>query len=355
MRFNSVKSSNFTRGAKAVARSADQAFDAAMSGKPDFTGIAKTAMNARSMERQVATEAEGAVANAAIDAVSQTKRTRMKTDTAKEVSDIKRPAKRMAGIVAGLGAIGQAAVAHKNYKEDKREREELRALEQSNFNTKMGLLNDQIEQGRKNTEALRELMEKNSQPTTVQQTNEDSSSTTTPLAVETSTSPAADTSAPKPPATSVPSTPKVPNTGQSFDLSSLTQSDYEHLAYAITSEAGGGKDKYGVAASILNRVQSKDWPGTVKDVIFQDGQYEGIYKGLSTWSPKITKDLMSPQGQKELQEALRVLDGRTDFKGQTMLQHRSRKGNKDYDGDGKPDLDPMFDPTGNFFHYSYQT
>ena len=84
-------------------------------------------------------------------------------------------------------------------------------------------------------------------------------------------------------------------------------------------------------------------------------RYEGVYDGKSTWSPEITNDLMSPQGQKELQDALRVLDGRTDFKGQTMLQHRSRKGNKDYDGDGKPDLDPMFDPTGNFFHYSYQT
>ena len=119
MRFNSVKSSNFTRGAKAVARSADQAFDAAMSGKPDFTGIAKTAMNARSMERQVATEAEGAVANAAIDAVSQTKRTRMKADTAKEVSDIKRPAKRMAGMVGALGALSGAALIAKGNREDR--------------------------------------------------------------------------------------------------------------------------------------------------------------------------------------------------------------------------------------------
>ena len=127
MRFNSVKSSNFTRGAKAVARSADQAFDAAMSGKPDFTGIAKTAMNARSMERQVATEAEGAVANAAIDAVSQTKRTRMKTDTAKEVSDIKRPAKRMAGMVAGLGAVSSGLVAQKEAAESKAERLQLKA------------------------------------------------------------------------------------------------------------------------------------------------------------------------------------------------------------------------------------
>jgi len=351
MRFNSVRTSDYSQSAKAVNKATDQIFDAAMSGKPDFTKISQEAIKGRSLERRTATEAEGHVAKAGLDAIRKTKITRMKADTEKEVSDIKRPAKRMAGIVAGLGAIGQAAVTHKNLKEDKREREELRALEQSNFETQMEMLRGEQAGMKEWRNKIEEMM--NNNPTITQPEN--TNSTTTPPAVETQTPPAADTSTPKPPTTSVPSTPKVPNVGQSFDLSSLSKSDYEHLAYAITSEAGGGKDKYGVAASILNRVQSKNWPGTVKDVIFQDGQYEGVYKGLSTWSPEITADLMSPQGQKELQNALRVLDGRTDFKGQTMLQHRSSKGNKDYDGDGKPDLDPMFDPTGNFFHYSHQT
>ena len=78
-----------------------------------------------------------------------------------------------------------------------------------------------------------------------------------------------------------------------MDLSKLTDEDFGHLAYAISSEAGPGKDRYGVAASILNRVASDKWPGTVKDVIFQDGQYEGVYKGLSKQSPDIAADLSS--------------------------------------------------------------
>ena len=135
----------------------------------------------------------------------------------------------------------------------------------------------------------------------------------------------------------------------SADISKLTDDDFKHLAYAISSEAGPGKDRYGVAASILNRVASKDWPGTVKDVIFQKGQYEGVYKGRSTWNSGIESDLSSEKGRAEILKALQVLDGRTDFKGQTMLHNRSNKGNKN------GIMDPMFDPKGNFFHYSWQT
>ena len=135
----------------------------------------------------------------------------------------------------------------------------------------------------------------------------------------------------------------------SADVAKLTPDDFNHLAYAISSEAGPGKDRYGVAASILNRVASDKWPGTVKDVIYQDGQYEGVYKGLSRNSPGIAKDLASPKGRAEIIKALGVLDGRTDFKGQTMLKYRSNKGNKG------GIMDPMFDPKGNFFHYSHQT
>ena len=128
----------------------------------------------------------------------------------------------------------------------------------------------------------------------------------------------------------------------SGDLSNLTPGDYKNLAYAITSEAGPGKDKYTVAASILNRVKSDRFPNTVKDVIFADGQYEGVYKGLSVDSPEIAADLASPTGQAELTSALQLLDGRTDFKGQTQLQNRV------------PGEDPMSDPKGNFYHYYWQ-
>ena len=128
MRFNSVRSSDFSQSAKAVNKATDQIFDAAMSGKPDFTKISQEAIKGRSLERRTATEAEGAVAKAGLDALRKTKLTRMKTDTAKEVSDIKRPAKRMAGIVAGLGAITTGYVGLQENKKAKAERAELRGL-----------------------------------------------------------------------------------------------------------------------------------------------------------------------------------------------------------------------------------
>ena len=84
-------------------------------------------------------------------------------------------------------------------------------------------------------------------------------------------------------------------------------------------------------------------------MIYQDGQYEGVYTGLSKQSPDIAADLSSDSGRNEILKALKVLDGRTDFKGQSMLKYRSNKGNKG------GIMDPMFDPKGNFFHYSHQT
>ena len=51
----------------------------------------------------------------------------MREDTKKEIADIKRPAKRMAGIVGGLGAIAGGYVMMEGNKRDKAERDELRA------------------------------------------------------------------------------------------------------------------------------------------------------------------------------------------------------------------------------------
>ena len=113
---------NYASSANAVIRNSDAIFDAAMSGKPDFTAISKEAIKGRGLERRAVIEAEGNVAKAGLEAFTKAKRTRNAADTAKEINDIKRPARRMAGVVAGLGAISTAAVTHKNLKEDKAER-----------------------------------------------------------------------------------------------------------------------------------------------------------------------------------------------------------------------------------------
>ena len=123
----SRRTGNYSTSAKAVIRASDQIFDAAMSGKPDFTKISKEAIKGRSMERRAVTKAEADVASAGLAAFTKAKRTQNAADTAKEINDIKRPARRMAGVVAGLGAISGAALMHKNLKEDKAERASFRA------------------------------------------------------------------------------------------------------------------------------------------------------------------------------------------------------------------------------------
>jgi hypothetical protein len=138
---------------------------------------------------------------------------------------------------------------------------------------------------------------------------------------------------------------RVSSTGgevQGGALQGLSQKDYADLAYAITSEAAlGTDDVYAVAASILNRVADPAWPNTVAEVIYQSGQYEGVYKGMSRQDPQLAAELASPEGQNKIVQMLRQLQGRTDFKGQTQMQNR---------GEG----DYMAHPRGNFFHYAGQ-
>ena len=118
---------NYSTSAKAVVQNSDAIFSAAMDSKPDFTKISKEALKGRSLERRAVTKAEADVASAGLAAFTKTNLTRMEEDTKKEIADIKRPAKRMAGAVAGLGAIAGGYVMMEGNKRDKAERDELRA------------------------------------------------------------------------------------------------------------------------------------------------------------------------------------------------------------------------------------
>ena len=119
---------NYATSANAVIRNSDAIFDAAMSGKPDFTKISKEAIKGRSLERRAVTKAEADVASAGLKAFTDVNLTRMREDTKKEIADIKRPAKRMAGAVAGLGAIAGGYVMMEGNKKDKADRDELRGM-----------------------------------------------------------------------------------------------------------------------------------------------------------------------------------------------------------------------------------
>ena len=136
MRFNSVKGGNFTSAAKAVNRSADQMFAASRESAPDFTGISKAAIASRTKERNAATQSQGLKDIANIKGDNLIERTKLDIKTKKDVADIKRPAKRMAGVVAGLGSISTAAVLAKDNREAKAERLKFKA-ERDALNSQM--------------------------------------------------------------------------------------------------------------------------------------------------------------------------------------------------------------------------
>ena len=119
---------------------------------------------------------------------------------------------------------------------------------------------------------------------------------------------------------------------------------YTCLAEVVQVEARRfTDDEYGVAASVLNRVASPDFPNTVCAVVYSKGQYEGVSQNYTLRAdPDLLLKLQSPEGQLKIVEAMKVLDGRTDFKGPSQLHNRVAS------------EDPMFHPKGNFYHYHWQ-
>ena len=131
--------------------------------------------------------------------------------------------------------------------------------------------------------------------------------------------------------------------GDSFDMSKLSTKDYDDLAFAVSSEAQlGTDDEYGVAANILTRLRSGKYGDNVSSIIHAPGQYEGVYTGRSVASPQISARFQTPEGRAKIQEFMTRLDGRTEFKGQSMLHNRVAA------------EDPMFSSGGNFYHYAGQ-
>jgi len=128
MRFNSVKSSDFSSSARIVNRNADAMFDASIKSRPDFTNISTASMKGRSAERQAAAKAEGTVDLANIKADSFLDVTKILDNADKKAASIKRPAQRMAGVVGGLGALSSYAIMAKNGREDDEAAERMEAL-----------------------------------------------------------------------------------------------------------------------------------------------------------------------------------------------------------------------------------
>lgn len=124
-------------------------------------------------------------------------------------------------------------------------------------------------------------------------------------------------------------------------IDQLTDQDWAELGYVVSGEAARGTDdEFGVAANVLTRLLSGNYGETIADVIRQPGQYEAVEIGTAQYDPKLSAKLKA--NKEKIIEFYKRLDGRTEFKGQSMLKNRVAA------------EDPMFDPKGNFYHYAGQ-
>ena len=93
-----------------------------METSPDYGKIAEESIKGRSRERRAAIEAEAKIHRVGLDAMGTKKVYEIDAETEKAVADIKRPAKRFAGIVGAAGEIAGGFVL-KKFNDEAKERE----------------------------------------------------------------------------------------------------------------------------------------------------------------------------------------------------------------------------------------
>jgi hypothetical protein len=313
---------------KAGAKSVNDLFAVARDNSPDYGMIAKTGMNARSKERQVATNAKKNVINAGIAAEARVRQAQIKADKSEEISDLKTSMKRKAGIVGALGAVaGGGLMAFENNRAKKLQSERdaaADARDAKSLSIQEGLINSYSQYTP--AEFDKNNLEHNP--------GYKGGSTVSTNVSDKATSTASPSSSGITPAS---------NAGASFDISELSDEDKRYISFTVSGEAARGTDdEFGVAGVVINRMRSKNYPGTAKGVAYQPKQFEAVEIGNATFDSNLESRLFSPGGLKKLQSALDTLNGRDSFKGQALLKNRVES------------EDPMFNPKGNFFHHSWQ-
>ena len=354
MRFASLSGSNtsdYAAAGKTVADSAAKTFAIQRKSGPDYGELSKVAMKTNTEEKIAAINASAKVAQAGINAYTDVTLTGQKVAVQNKLSDIKAK-QRKAGGIAALGKIAAAGFlsASDNDKNrpyptadrkgfDDAYQADVKKLLADNKSKREALYSESDAA----TEALRakgKSAEDEYTPT-VAPTDSDASDATNntfgsenkPGKVTTDES------------SNTPSVSKLSTGSDSSNnpLAGLTSKDFDDMAYTISSEAAlGTDDVYGVGANLITRLRSGKYGDTIHAISHAPGQYEGVYTGRSVASPKISAQLQSPEGRKKLIDAFNRLDGRTEFKGQSMLKNRVAA------------EDPMFHSRGNFYHYAGQ-
>jgi N-acetylmuramoyl-L-alanine amidase len=83
---------------------------------------------------------------------------------------------------------------------------------------------------------------------------------------------------------------KIAKSSQRPDIDDYTQTDINYLARVIYAEARGESytGQVAVGAVVLNRINSNEFPNTVRDVIYQKGQFSSVENGQINMIPDLT-------------------------------------------------------------------
>jgi hypothetical protein len=307
---------NYIAAANAAVSKNVQIRKALADNKPNYANLANASVNQAARNRANVAANNASTAQTAIKAETLVEGEKIKADTEKDIRGINKKA-RMTGMLAGGAALLGIGAIEMNKEEEPDARLELVQQQSEYWKNRYEQAGKDIDEAEARYKSLGEQLDSGGKST--------KSDTSSPSSTSTSGG--------------------QQNSGgtSSGNLSSLTDKDFDDLAFAVSSEAAlGTDDEYGVAANIVTRLRSGKYGGSISEIINAPGQYEGVYKGLSKASPEIAARFKTPEGRQKIEQFITQLDGRTEFKGQSQLGNRVKA------------EDPMFDPKGNFYHYSWQ-
>ena len=350
MHFNSVQSGNFLAGAKSINENVTDIYNTAIQTGFAADEVIKQA-NANNAVKQMATaRRQASMANTAMDVLATAKVQDIEAKLPGEIKDIMRPAVRMEGINRMAGSVAAGAYILDESKKQQKEQAELKAERKKYTDALRKYQEGRTARDSKEFELLEAKIKKLEQ--NISNSGSSQPSLTTPDNKTSNTSQNS-TQANQPDITSL-------NTSSyTGSLDSLSPEDKKWIAFGVSGESKPNTDDdFGVASVILTRMKNRKQ--SAYDVVHAPGQFAavvgtpGLHGPTAKHVPGLVDRLFSPEGMAKIEEATKKLDGRAYFKGQSQLKNRSNKGNKDYNKDGKPDMDPMFHPLGNLYHYGHQ-
>lgn len=121
----------------------------------------------------------------------------------------------------------------------------------------------------------------------------------------------------------------IANTSSKAMIVNATTEDVSWLYKMTEAEAGGEsyEGKVAVAASILNRVKSEEWPDTIEDTLFQVTHFNG--KSYYQYSPVLDKRIYNAKPSEETKRAVQAAKrGEDPSQGATLFYNPDKTDNE---------------------------